>query len=256
VRLLLLLGAFLVALRSLARRPLRAINPNSTGSTDFPPTATALVTKAKDLEALRSALVDAASVSAGLWFSYLFVMLYLLIAVGSVTHRDLLLESPVKLPFLGVDLPLTGFFWLGPALFLILHAYVLIHFVLLASKVGVFHTELQAQVADEDVRARLRRQLPSNIFVQFLAGPREVREGVMGFMLRSIAQISLVVGPVLLLVFFSFSSYLTMMQQSLGGTGSPLSSTLDFFGSYGRLSGAARQSGVCGATRDAGRWSG
>jgi uncharacterized protein YjbI with pentapeptide repeats len=202
--LLLFFGALLVALRSPARRSLRVINPNPASSTDLPPTAAALVSKAKDLEALRSALVDAAGVSAGLWFSYLFVMLYLLIAVGGVTHRDLLLESPVKLPFLGVDLPLTGFFWLGPALFLILHAYVLIHFVLLAGKVGVFHAELQAQVADEDVRARLRRQLPSNIFVQFLAGPREIREGVMGLMLRSIADISLAAGPVLLLIFFQF----------------------------------------------------
>ena len=36
-------------------------------------------------------------------------------AVGSVTHRDLLFESPVKLPFLNVDLPLVGFFVLGPS---------------------------------------------------------------------------------------------------------------------------------------------
>jgi hypothetical protein len=101
-----------------------------------------------------------------------------------------------------VDLPLLGFFVLGPAIFLIVHAYVLLHFVLLAGKVGDFDTELRAQIADEEVRSRLRRQLPSNIFVQFLAGSREVRSGVMGFMLRLIAQISLVIGPIALLVFF------------------------------------------------------
>jgi hypothetical protein len=94
---------------------------------------------------LRSAVVDAASVGAGLWRSYLFVLFYLAIAVGSVTHRNLLFESPVKLPFLNVDLPLSGFFVLGPAIFLIVHAYVLLHFVLLADKVGAFHAELQAQ---------------------------------------------------------------------------------------------------------------
>ena len=48
-----------------------------------------IAAKAKDLEALRSAVVDAANVGAGLWFSYLFVLLYLVIAVGSVTHRNL-----------------------------------------------------------------------------------------------------------------------------------------------------------------------
>jgi len=156
--------------------------------------------KAKDLEALRNAVVDAANVSAGLWFSYLFVLLYLVITVGSVTHRNLLFESPVKLPFLGVELPLLGFFILGPAIFLIVHAYVLLHFAMLADKVGVFHAELLAQIADEDIRTRLRRQLPSNIFVQFLAGPREVRTGLNGIMLRLIALVSLVIGPLALLV--------------------------------------------------------
>jgi hypothetical protein len=48
----------------------------------------------------------------------------------------------------------------------------------------------------------LRDQLPSNIFVQMLAGPRGVRTGAIGVMLRLIAQISLVIGPVALLVFF------------------------------------------------------
>ena len=162
----------------------------------------ALAAKADDLEAIRSAVVDGAGVSAGLWLSYLFVLFYLLIAAGGVTHRELFLENPIKLPFLGVEPPLRGFFWLGPALFLVVHPYVLLHFVLLSSKAGVFDAQLRAQIEDDEVRTRLRRQLPINIFVQFLAGPREVREGPTGFLLRLIAWISLVVGPVALLVFF------------------------------------------------------
>ena len=169
-----------------------------------PPRRPSPPTRKKYLKALRSAVVDAANVGAGLWFSYLFVLLYLVIAAGSVTHLDLFLENRIKLPFLNVELPLTGFFVLGPGLFVIVHAYVLLHFALLAGKVGVFHTELQAQIADENARARLRRQLPSNIFVQFLAGPVEVRTGIIGTMLRLIAWISLVAGPLALLVFFQF----------------------------------------------------
>jgi uncharacterized protein YjbI with pentapeptide repeats len=165
-------------------------------------TATAFSAKAKDLGALRDALVDAAGVSAGLWLSYLLVLSYLAITVGGVTHRDLLLENPLKLPILYVDVPLVSFFVLGPALFLIIHTYVLLHFALLAGKVGAFHSELQTQISDECTRAHLRRQLPSNIFVQFLAGPREVRMGILGFMLRLIAQISLIAGPLALLVSF------------------------------------------------------
>src|SRR5215472_15310949 len=167
----------------------------------LPATAVGLASKAQDLASLRDVVVEAANVAAALWLSYIFVLLYLLIAVGSVTHRDLLFRSPIRLPFLSVDLPLTGFFVLGPLLFLIVHAYVLMHFVLLAGKIRVFDAELRAQIADEDVRARLRRQLPSNIFVQYLAGPKEVRRGPMRIMLRGIALISLVLGPIALLLF-------------------------------------------------------
>jgi uncharacterized protein YjbI with pentapeptide repeats len=162
----------------------------------------AFLLRAKDLATLQSAVVEAAGVGTGLWLSYLFVLLYLAIAAGSVTHQNLFFENPVRLPFLNVDLPLLGFFVLGPAIFLIVHTYVLLHFVLLAGKIGVFHDELQAQIHDDDARGRLRGQLPSNIFVQFLAGPREVRAGVLGVLLRLIAHISLVAAPLALLVLF------------------------------------------------------
>jgi hypothetical protein len=159
--------------------------------------------QATDLKGLRQAVVDAASVGGGLWFSYLFVIIYFAIAVAGVTDRDLLFgKSLIRLPVLNVDLPLNGFFVIGPLVFLIVHAYVLVHFVLLADKVGIFQAELQTQITDQDARELLRRELPSNIFVQYLAGPRDVRTGIIGFMLRLIAQISLVVGPLILLVFF------------------------------------------------------
>jgi uncharacterized protein YjbI with pentapeptide repeats len=173
----------------------RDLLPQKTEPTPF-------AARAKDLGALRDAVVDAASVGAGLWISYLFALFYFAIAAGAVTHRDLLLESPVKLPFLNVELPLEAFFILGPLVFLIVHAYVLLHFVLLAGKISAFHFELQAQISGDDARARLRRQLPSNIFVQSLAGPREVRTGIIGFLLRLIIEISLVAGPIALLILF------------------------------------------------------
>jgi uncharacterized protein YjbI with pentapeptide repeats len=178
--------------------------PPPPGQTQPLPTAPSFAGKAKDLQALRDAVVDAAGVGAGLWLSYLFVLFYLAIAVGGVTQADLLFENPVKLPFLNVDLPLIGFFVLGPGLFLIVHAYVLLHFVLLAGKIGAFHAELRAQIVDDVTRTSLRRQLPNNIFVQLLAGPSEVRTGIVGFMLRLIAWITLVFGPLTLLVFFQF----------------------------------------------------
>jgi uncharacterized protein YjbI with pentapeptide repeats len=180
------------------------MNPEFTsdGADATDQTAATFSAKAKDLQALRDAVVEAASVGGGLWLSYIFAFLYLTIATGAVTHKDLFLESPVKLPFLNVELPLLGFFVLGPLLFVVLHAYTLLHFTLLADKIGAFHTELQEQITDDQTRARLRRQLPSNIFVQFLSGPEDIRHGAVGWMLRWIARLSLVLGPILLLVFF------------------------------------------------------
>ena len=54
--------------------------------------------KADDLEAIKKAVDDAAAVGGGLWLSYLFVLFYLAVAAGAVTHADLFFENPVKLP--------------------------------------------------------------------------------------------------------------------------------------------------------------
>ena len=94
------------------------------------PVLPALAAKADDLEAIRNAVVDAAGAAVGIWLSYLLTLFYLLIAAAGVTHRDLFFENPVKLPFLNVDLPLKSFFWFGPALFLVLHVYVLLSGIL------------------------------------------------------------------------------------------------------------------------------
>jgi uncharacterized protein YjbI with pentapeptide repeats len=155
-----------------------------------------------DLDRAQGAVVDAAAVSGGLWLSYLFVLFYFLVAAASVTHRDLFLENPVRLPFLAIDLPLRAFFWLGPILFLIVHTYVLVHFVLLAQKIRFLDAALHEFVASPEKRGSIRRQLPSNTFVQVLAGPREVRNGFLGILLWLIAVISLAIGPVILLLFF------------------------------------------------------
>ena len=183
------------------QKPAPAAPPGPAAPAAMPEPAQQFGSSARDLGAIRRAVEDAASVGVGLWLSYLFVFFYIGIAAGSVTHKDLLLENPVKLPFLGVELPLVAFFLLAPLLFIVSHGYTLMHFVMLAGKVGLFDEELNKQLpAAPEIQDGIRRELPSNIFVQLLAGPQDVRHGKLGMLLTAVAWITLVIGPVLLLL--------------------------------------------------------
>lgn len=157
-------------------------------------------------EALKKAIDDAAAVSGGLWLSYLFILSYIGIAAGAVTHVDLLLERPVKLPFLNTELPLLAFFALAPLLLVVTHAHTLAHFVMLGRKASRFHEQLGCEPSNPKSGAaegdcdRFRHHLPCNIFVQILAGPSETRRGLIGLILKTIAVTTLVIFPVLLLL--------------------------------------------------------
>jgi hypothetical protein len=156
----------------------------------------------QNLDALRKSVEDAGAVANGLWLSYLGLLVYLGVAVGAVTHTDLLLENPIKLPFLSdVPLPLVAFFILAPFIFVGSHAYALVNLVMLGAKAGAFDAELGRRfpTAPEAIE-EWRRQLPNNVFVQILCGPADIRNGVLGVILNLIALSSLVVAPVLLLL--------------------------------------------------------
>ena len=136
-------------------------------------------------------------------------------------HTDLFFENPVKLPFLNIELPLLAFFFLSPILFIVVHAYTLVHLVMLAEKAKRYHHALHDPERNitEATRANLQWQLPSNIFIQFLAGPFGLRVGLFGWLLRTIAWLTLVIAPVLLLLmmqvqFLPFhSSFITWTQR-------------------------------------------
>jgi uncharacterized protein YjbI with pentapeptide repeats len=154
-----------------------------------------------DSKDIRDALIDAANVNFGFWLTYLLLLFYILLAAGGVTHVDLFLENPVRLPILGVDLPTKSFFILGPLIFLVLHAFVLLHFVLLSTKIEAFNKCVASHLSEENRQITARLQLPNNIFVQFLAGPRFIRTGAVGVLLKAIAWITFVVGPMVLFIF-------------------------------------------------------
>jgi len=153
-----------------------------------------------EIDALLKAANDAGAKASVLWVTFIGVGLYLTVAVGTTTHLQLISEGPIKLPSLGVDLPLFTFFEFGPVLWLVLHSYVLMQMALLARLLQVFLVSASTKGLDGNVQANLRVQLDKFVLTQALAGP--LRRTILGAMLWITAYITLGIGPVLLLLFF------------------------------------------------------
>src|SRR6516164_7351872 len=99
-----------------------------------------------DVPALERSLNDSATRVSTIWVGFLIFALYLVVSAGTVTHRQLLLEDPVKLPVLNIDLPLYGFFFLAPILFVILHVYVLLQVLLLGRTAAAYNKAVDKAV--------------------------------------------------------------------------------------------------------------
>src|SRR5260370_15276782 len=115
----------------------------------------------KDVGELQRALNDAASKASVLWTTFVTFELYLVIAFGSVTHRDLFLETPIKLPLLNVDLPLVGFFVVAPTILVIFHFYVFLQLLALAKKAKDYGTLLRQEAPVASDRPYLSQRLQS-----------------------------------------------------------------------------------------------
>jgi len=162
-----------------------------------------------DVEALEKSLNDSATRVSTIWVSFLIFSLYLLTATATVTHRQLFLGEPVKLPVLNIDLPLWVFFFLAPLLFLIFHAYVLIQLVLL-SRTASFYTAAIGRVVDRNnmtsrADASLRQRLANTLFAQLFAGSASERDGWFGAILKAIAWATLAIAPILILLTMQLS---------------------------------------------------
>jgi len=129
-----------------------------------------------------------------LWTTFITFELYLAIAFGSVTHRDLFLETPIKLPILNVELPLVGFFVVAPTILVIFHFYILLQLLALAEKTKDYDALLGYETSSPLYRRYIRQRLDSFLVLQSLAGPSNQRA------LRFMGWITLVAMPVLVLL--------------------------------------------------------
>lgn len=141
----------------------------------------------------------------GLWLGYLTLSTYLVIAVGSVTHRQLFFETPIKLPILNVDLPLIGFFVVAPLFFLINHFYLMLTLLSLGRRIREYNQALREEHLARECEDGLRRKLDSFVIVLALAGTEEEQSGRTGMLLRAITWLTVVAAPVLLLLFIQLT---------------------------------------------------
>ena len=158
-----------------------------------------------DIEALESAVNDSATRVSAIWITFLIFSLYLLIAATTVTQRQLFLAEPVKLPVLNIDLPLWGFFFLTPIVFVILHAYVLLQVLLLGRTAAAYNAAVERAELSPEANISLRQRLANTLFAQIFAGSPREREGFIGWLLKGMAWITLAIAPILILLAFQFS---------------------------------------------------
>ncbi|CCE05775.1 membrane hypothetical protein [Bradyrhizobium sp. STM 3843] len=157
-------------------------------------------TDPKDIGELQKALNDASAKASVLWITFVTFELYLAIAFGSVTHRNLFLEEPIKLPLLNVDLPLVGFFVVAPSVLLVFQFYIFLQLLALAYKATDFDGLLRREFPSEHSSELLRQRLDPFLILQFLVGTKSQRRGPISVSLRFIAWITLAGAPVVILL--------------------------------------------------------
>jgi uncharacterized protein YjbI with pentapeptide repeats len=158
-----------------------------------------------DVEALEKSLNDSATRVSTIWVSFLIFSLYLLTTVTTATHRQLLLAEPIKLPILSIDLPLQGFFFLAPILFVIFHVYVLLQVLLLDRTATSYNRALDRTIMSPPSDAAMRQRLANTLFAQIFAGSPHEREGWLGWLLKVMAWITLGIAPILILCAFEIA---------------------------------------------------
>jgi uncharacterized protein YjbI with pentapeptide repeats len=176
----------------------KASDDESSAAVDRPPPPDELPL---DFGAIERAVNDAARRANAAWLSIIFLMTYVLIATGKITHKDLFLETPVKLPLVGVDVPLRGYFVFIPAFILALHFYFSIQLYGLQEKFREYDRSLYETETNEWRRERLRQRLDNSLFAKVLGGTH----GSLGILLRVIAWASMAIAPAWLILFIQLS---------------------------------------------------
>ena len=134
------------------------------------------------------------------WLAFLLLLTYVVVTLASVSHKDLLLNSPVRLPIINADIPLVGFFQYAPAMLLLVYLSLLVQHVILARKYRRFTDALAAYELKARTRHVAREGVHSYVFSQILAGPEANR--ITRLMMQLIVYVTFAVLPIVTLLYF------------------------------------------------------
>jgi hypothetical protein len=134
------------------------------------------------------------------WLAFLLLLTYVVVTLASVSHKALLLNSPVKLPIINADIPLVGFFQYAPALLLLVYLSLLVQHVVLARKYRKFTDAIAPYEMETGSEHPARERVHSYVFSQIAAGPKP--NLITKFMMQLIVYVTFSVLPLLTLLYF------------------------------------------------------
>jgi len=146
------------------------------------------------IEKLLEAANSASQTVAALHVAFMAFVTYLGVIVWGTTHDDLLRISPVKLPILDVDLPLTTFYGFVPWMVILLHFNLLMQLELLSCKLW----NLDRDLPDSPTGQQVRNRLFIFPFTHLIAGRSEV--WLIRWLLSLVVGITVIALPLLMLL--------------------------------------------------------
>ena len=156
-----------------------------------------------EAEKLLDAANGASDPARSAWLAFLGLLTYLVVTIATVSHKDLLLNSPVRLPIINADIPIVGFFQLAPVWMLLVYLSLLVQHVILARKYHKFTDAIASYEMETRTEHPARERVHSYVFSQILAGPEPDR--ITKFVMQLIVYATFTILPVLTLLFFQIT---------------------------------------------------
>jgi uncharacterized protein YjbI with pentapeptide repeats len=134
------------------------------------------------------------------WLAFLLLVTYVIVTLASVSHKDLLLNSPVRLPIINTEIPLVGFFQYAPAMLLLVYLSLLVQHVIVARKYRRFTDAVVSLEHESGIEHPARERVHAYAFSQILAGPRPHR--ITKLMMQLIVYVTFALLPIATLLYF------------------------------------------------------